>query len=121
MAKTILLIEDDTGMVTLLKNLINKLEYNFEYSTDGLSGLEKARNINPDLIILDIMLPRLDGFRLSRYLKFDETYQHIPILMLTAKSEEIDQKTGQTTGADAYLTKPFDEKKLIDTIQRLIA
>lgn len=121
MAKKILLIEDDANMVVFVQNLVEKLEYEFECATDGLSGLEKARKVNPDLIILDIMLPKLDGFKISRFLKFDQTYEHIPIIMLTAKSDAKDQKIGETTGADVYITKPFNKQDLIKAINTFLA
>jgi DNA-binding response OmpR family regulator len=73
-------------------------------AADGASGLEKARNMNPDLIILDIMLPKMDGYKVARLLKFDEKHRSIPIIMLTARSQQADRETGMAVGCDAYLT-----------------
>ena len=119
--KRILLIEDDPSMVKIMQSLIKKLGFVFDVAIDGMEGLQKARDLNPDLIILDIMLPKLDGYKISRFLKFDEQYQHIPIIMLTAKSDKKDEKTGKATGANAYITKPFDRQNLIKTINAFIA
>jgi len=121
MTKKLLLIEDDPSMVKIIQSLIKQLGFEFDVATDGLEGLQKARSLNPDLIILDIMLPKLDGYKISRFLKFDEQYQHIPIIMLTAKSDQKDQTTGKATGANAYITKPFNKQDLIKTINDFIA
>lgn len=121
MSKKILVIEDDESMLAFMKKLVEGLGHEYIFANDGLKGLELARNEYPDLIILDIMLPRLDGFKVSRYLKFDEMHQHIPILMLTAKSDAKDEKIGEATGANAYITKPFEKQNLVDTINRLLA
>lgn len=121
MDKKVLLVEDDPNMVIFMENLIKELKYDIEVATDGMQGLEMARRLDPSLIILDIMLPKLDGFKISRYLKFDDNHSHIPILMLTAKSDAKDREIGRQTGADAYLTKPFDKPELINTIKDLIA
>lgn len=121
MAKRVLIIDDDPNIVNLIKTFINKLGFETIVSQDGLDGLNQARSQKPDLIILDIMLPKLDGYKLSRYLKYDEQYRRIPIIMLTAKSDERDEEIGRATSADAYITKPFDNQKLITTIKELVA
>ncbi|MEI6125964.1 MAG: response regulator, partial [Pseudomonadota bacterium] len=87
---------------------------------DGIEALSKARTENPNLILLDIMLPKMNGYKVSRLLKFDEKYQHIPIIMLTAKAQEIDRMLGIETGADGYLTKPFDIINLLNVIKNHI-
>jgi DNA-binding response OmpR family regulator len=84
---------------------------------NGEEGLNQARSENPDLILLDLMLPKLDGYKVCRLLKFDERYKHIPIFMLTAKTQEKDKILGKETGADEYLTKPFDIDELIAKIK----
>ena len=75
---------------------------------NGEDGLRLAKEIIPDLIILDVMMPKINGYKISRLLKFDNKYKNIPILMLTARSQEADKLIGEETGADEYITKPFD-------------
>jgi len=79
--------------------------------------LHQARRETPDLILLDVMLPKLDGYKVCRLLKFDERYKHIPILMLTAKTQEKDKTVGKETGANEYITKPFDLDQLVEKIK----
>jgi DNA-binding response OmpR family regulator len=86
-------------------------------SYNGEDALNQARKENPDLILLDVMLPKLDGYKVCRLLKFDERYKHIPILMLTAKTQEKDKLTGVETGADEYITKPFDIDQLMEKVK----
>ncbi len=88
---------------------------------DGKEALEKARNEEVDLIVLDVMLPKLDGYRVCRLLKFDKNYKHIPIIMLTAKAEEESKETGIKTGADLYLTKPIQPDELLEAVQRMLS
>ena len=83
-----------------------------------MEGLNKAKNENPDLIILDLMLPKMNGYKIARLLKFDQKYKNIPIIMLTAKAQESDKKLGFQTGADEYMTKPFEFDELLSTIER---
>ncbi|PIS31362.1 two-component system response regulator [Candidatus Saganbacteria bacterium CG08_land_8_20_14_0_20_45_16] len=101
-----------------------RLEANqFEVITaaDGSEGLSKARTEKPNLIILDIMLPKLDGFRLCRMLKFDENYKNIPVIILTAKTQKTDINRGKEMGAEAYITKPFKSEELLAEINELLA
>lgn len=79
-----------------------------------------AREIMPDLIILDVMMPRINGYKISRLLKFDKKYKNIPILMITARSQEEDKLIGEETGADEYITKPFDLDKVLDTVKKYL-
>jgi len=83
-------------------------------------GLRRAQDEKPDLIILDVMMPKADGFKVSRMLKFDVKYRDIPIIMLTARAQETDRATGKDVGADAYITKPFDGPALLAKIQELL-
>lgn len=106
MAK-VLIIEDE---VTLANNLADKLRgegFSVVTSVDGEDGLEKARSEHPDLIVLDIMLPGLDGLSLCRIVRRDSTTSHIPIIMLTARGTEVDKIVGLESGADDYVVKPF--------------
>lgn len=118
--KTILIVDDDTNIVNLLKSFVAPLGHEIATAADGMEGLQLARTLRPNLILLDVMLPKLDGYKISRFLKFDEDYKMIPIVMLTAKSDEHDEIIGMQTGADAYCTKPFTQKNIIDLINKHI-
>jgi len=115
----ILIIEDE-------RNLTQALEYNFQregydvaVAHDGLEGLRKAQTLLPDVIVLDLMLPSLSGLDICRELRRGERTRNLPILMLTARSEETDQVVGFTTGADDYVTKPFNTKVLMQRVKAL--
>jgi len=118
--KRILLIEDEADMVYALTLQLEAVNYEVLSAVDGQSGLDMARKEKPDLIILDLMLPKLDGYKVCRMLKFDERYKKIPIMMFTARVQEQDKKLGQEVGADDYITKPFDSKVLLDKINALL-
>lgn len=116
----ILVVEDEQHIMELIKfNLENK-GYDVEAAFDGLSGLNKAKEYRPDLIILDIMLPELDGIKVCRYLKEDSITENIPVIMLTAKSLEDDKIKGLEMGADDYVTKPFSIRELLTRIKVIL-
>ena len=112
--KSILVIEDEKDVVDLLALNLRKA-HGFSVSTanDGAAGLSKARTEKPDLIILDLMLPKMSGLEVCKILKGDPGTKHIPILMLTAKAEEIDRVVGLEFGADDYVTKPFSPREVV--------
>lgn len=118
--KKILIIEDDPSLVLLMKLSFEKEDFEVDTASDGLIGLNKAREGMPNLIILNIMMPRIDGYHVCRFLKFDQKYMHIPIIMVTGKTQESERQTGIETGADEYIFKPFDIKKLIATVRKYI-
>jgi len=118
--KKILLVDDEKDLVETLSFRLEANGFEVLISHDGQEGLEKARNDNPDLIILDLMLPRLDGYKVCRMLKFDEKYKNIPIIMFTARAQEADKRMGQEVGADAYITKPFEPQVLLGKIKELL-
>jgi DNA-binding response OmpR family regulator len=116
-SKKILLVDDEVDLVETVRFSLEGEGYQVLVSFNGEDALNKARTESPDLILLDLMLPKLDGYKVCRLLKFDEKYKHIPILMLTAKTQEKDKILGKETGADAYLTKPFDMEELMEKIK----
>lgn len=118
--KKILLVDDEQDMVYAVKMQLEAGGFRVLTAQDGQEGLDKARKENPDLIILDLMLPRIDGYKVCRMLKFDEKYKKIPVIIYTARAQEADEKLGYEVGADAYLTKPFDPKKLLAKINELL-
>jgi two-component system, OmpR family, alkaline phosphatase synthesis response regulator PhoP len=115
--KQVLIIEDDPEIVDLLEIHLNDLDCKVAKAHDGKQGLDKALGHSYDLIILDIMLPGMDGLEVCRRLRGQEKYT--PILMLTAKSEEIDKILGLETGADDYLTKPFSVREFISRVKAI--
>ncbi len=114
--KKILIVDDEVDLVKTIRFSLEAEGYTVLVSYNGEDALTQARKETPDLIPLDIMLPKLDGYKVSRLLKFDERYKHIPILMLTAKTQEKDKLLGKETGADEYITKPFDMNELMKKI-----
>ncbi len=118
--KIILLIEDEADMVYALTIQLEAEHYKVLCAQDGQTGLDMARRDKPDLIILDLMLPRVDGYKICRMLKFDEKYKNIPIIILTARVQDEDKKLGIEVGADAYITKPFNVQILLDKISALL-
>jgi DNA-binding response OmpR family regulator len=116
----ILIVDDEPAIVAALTLRLGANGYVVSSSGDGVEGLRKARTESPDLIILDIMLPKMDGFTVCRMLKFDEKFDTIPIIMLTAKVQQVDQAQGKESGADAYMTKPFRSEELLARIKELI-
>jgi DNA-binding response OmpR family regulator len=116
----ILVVDDEPDVVSLLTLMLKSHGYEVIAATDGQSGLEKARSEIPDLILLDIMLPRLDGYKVARMLKYDEKFRHIPIIMLTAKVQEKDREVGMEMGADEYMTKPFDTGVLLAKVKAIL-
>jgi len=120
MAKKILLVDDETDLVEMVKMRLEANGYEVVPAYDGQDGLEKARSLKPDLIILDLMLPKMDGYKVCRMLKFDEKYKNIPIVLFTARVQEADQKMGEEVGANAYITKPFEPQALLDKIKELL-
>ncbi len=114
------MVDDEADLVETLKYRLEASGYEVLTAADGQDGLKKARSEKPDLIILDLMLPKLDGYRVCRMLKFDEKYKNIPIILFSARVQESDIQMGEEQGADAYVTKPFDPKILLEKIQSLL-
>ena len=118
--KRILVVDDEKELVMMLKTRLEANQYEVLCAYDGQEGLEKARSEKPDLIILDLMLPKMDGYRVCGLLKKDARYVQIPIVLFTAKGREEDRKLGEEVGADAYVTKPFEAQILLGKIRELI-
>ena len=115
--KKILVVDDEVDLVETVRFPLEMEGYQVLVSYNGEDALNQARKENPDLILLDLMLPKLDGYKVCRLLKFDERYKHIPILMLTAKIQEKDKALGMETGANEYITKPFDMDLLLQKVK----
>ncbi len=118
--KKILLVDDEEDMVYAVRLQLESNGYQVSVAQDGKTALEKARSEKPDCMILDVMLPKIDGYKVCRMLKFDEKYQKIPVILFTARGQKADEQVGYEVGADAYLTKPFDPDKLLSKINELL-
>ena len=114
---TILLVEDEPALVETLEYTLQRQGYNVVIATDGAAGVTMARREPPDLVILDVMLPKMDGFEVCRVLRQEMT---MPILMLTARTDEVDKIVGLEVGADDYLTKPFSMRELTARVKALL-
>jgi two-component system, OmpR family, alkaline phosphatase synthesis response regulator PhoP len=115
--KKILIVDDEVDLVETVRFPLEMEGYHVLVSYNGEDALNQARQENPDLILLDLMLPKLDGYKVCRLLKFDDRYKHIPILMLTAKTQEKDKALGMETGANEYITKPFEMDDLLKKVK----
>lgn len=118
--KKILLVDDEKDLVYAVELQLQANNYEVLTVYDGQEALNTARKEKPDLIILDLMLPKLDGYKVCRMLKFDEKYKYIPIIMFTARVQKSDKELGFEVGADAYLTKPFEPQVLLEKIKELL-
>ncbi|MDD5583221.1 MAG: response regulator [Candidatus Marinimicrobia bacterium] len=116
----ILIIEDEPDMLRAIKIRLESIGFRVETATDGLEGFQKVKDLNPDLVLLDIMLPKMDGFKVCNLIKFDKKYKHIPVIILSAKSAQKDFQIAKNVGADAYLTKPFTTADLLKKIKELL-
>lgn len=117
MSQTILVIEDEAHILELLRYNLEAQGYNVILSENGNDGLEKCIESSPDLVLLDLMLPDIDGLDVCKSIKRNEQLKSIPIIMLTAKSEEFDKVLGLELGADDYITKPFSIRELLARIK----
>lgn len=120
MGKKILVVDDEVQLVEMVKIRLEAAGYGVVCAYDGLDALEKAKKEKPDLIILDLMLPKMDGYKVCGLLKNDSRYSNIPIIMFTARAQDEDAALGRSLGAEAYVTKPFDPKLLLGKIAELI-
>jgi len=116
----VLVVDDDQVTLEILKVALEESNYQVLTASDGLEALNKARTEDPDLILLDVILPKIQGYQVCRLLKFDDKYSHIPIVMLTGKTGEESKAMGLKTGADEYVTKPFDVADIIKIVQEYL-
>lgn len=118
--KEILLVEDDAECAQRIKQLLQPLGYQVDILSDGHKVLKRVREAAPDLLILDVVLPKMSGFLVARFLKFDAKYKKIPILMLTVLNRPSDREQGKSVGVDLFLTKPVGDAQLLEAIERLL-
>ena len=121
MAKKILVIEDDPAISRLVDYSLRHEGYEVTSASNGLEGIRKAHNDRPDLVILDVMLPGMDGFEICHRLRAESDTAQLPILMFSAKAQEIDKNTGLKVGADDYLPKPAAPAEIINRVEALLS
>lgn len=117
--KRVLVVDDERHIVRLVQVNLERQGYEVLTAYDGVECLEKAKAEKPDLIVLDVMMPRMDGFEALQRLKTDPETRQIPVIMLTARAQDRDVLQGYTYGADLYLTKPFSPLELISLVKRV--
>jgi two-component system, OmpR family, alkaline phosphatase synthesis response regulator PhoP len=120
MGKKILIVDDEPDIILMVGTRLKANGYEIISAGDGQAGYEMAQKEKPDLVILDLMLPKMDGYKVCGFLKRDYRYAKIPILMFTAKAQEEDMKLAREMGADAYLVKPFKPEELLGKIRELL-
>lgn len=117
----ILIIDDDQGVIKLTTSILSSNGYEVLSSCEAPAGLEMAMKEKIDLIVLDVMIPIINGFNICRLLKSQEKYKNIPIVLLTSRSEDEDRKIGKEVGADAYIAKPLNRENFLTTIKDLLS
>ncbi|AMK12684.1 MAG: response regulator transcription factor [Pseudodesulfovibrio sp.] len=124
MAMKILIVDDEVHIKMLLEQTLEELEDEFEVdlytASDGEEGLEFIRSKRPDLVFLDIMMPKMNGYEVCRIIKDDPTLKDVKIILLTAKGQEVDRKQGLELGAMMYMTKPFDPDEILRVSKELL-
>ena len=116
----VLVVDDEADLVRILQFGLQGIGYEVETASDGQEALKKAREQKPDIILLDLMLPKLDGYKVCRLLKFDERYKNIPIIILSARTQEGDQLLAMEMGANRFITKPYDFQEVLGHIEALL-
>jgi len=116
----VLVVDDEADLVRILQFGLQAIGYQVETASDGQEALKKARETKPDIILLDLMLPKLDGYKVCRLLKFDERYKNIPIIILSARTQEGDQLLAMEMGANRFITKPYDFAEVLSHIETLL-
>ena len=116
----ILLVDDEPSIVKMVGKRLEVEGFEVSVAMDGQEGLQKAQSQQQDLIILDLMLPKLNGYEVCGILKRDSRYEKIPVLMLSARAQEKDEKEGMAVGANAFMRKPFKSQELVEKIKSLL-
>ena len=119
MAKKILVVDDERHIVRLVQVNLERAGYEILTAYDGVEALEKVKSESPDMVVLDVMMPRMDGFEVLKNLQADPSYQDIPVIMLTAKAQDADIFKGWASGVSSYLTKPFNPRELLVFVERI--
>jgi CheY-like chemotaxis protein len=119
MPARVMVVEDDDTIRQLITVNLELEGFEVVTAMDGLEALERVKSLAPDVVTLDVMMPRLDGWETAARLRADEETRHIKLVLLSARAQQADLQRGEQIGVDAYLTKPFDPDQLIDIVRRL--
>ena len=115
----ILIVDDSPSQLLGIQRIVEKLGHETFTATDGAEGVEVAKSVLPDLVLMDVVMPNLNGFQATRTLSREATTKHIPVILVTTKDQDTDRMWGLRQGAKAYLTKPFSEDELAEVIERI--
>ncbi|MFC3276965.1 twitching motility response regulator PilH [Xanthomonas fragariae] len=115
----ILIVDDSPSQLVGIQRIVEKLGHETMTAADGAAGVEAAKSSLPDLVMMDVVMPNLNGFQATRMLKREPTTQHIPVILVTTKDQDTDRMWGMRQGARAYITKPFSEDELLEVIERV--
>ncbi len=121
MSTRILLVDDDAGIRMLISKFLEREGFEVIMAEDGLKGVDKAKANHPDLIILDVVMPRMDGLTAARLIKFYKPLQDVPIIFLTAKDADKDIELAQAVNAEVYITKPFDVHQVVKVVKEILS
>jgi len=117
----ILIVDDSPSQLLGIQRIVEKLGHEILTATDGAAGVETARAELPDLVLMDVVMPNLNGFQATRTLARDAATRHIPVILVTTKDQDTDRMWGMRQGAKAYITKPFSEDELSEVLERVFA
>ena len=117
----ILVVEDSATQREMIADFLKCNDFQVTVASNGLEALESIQNTSPDVVLLDVLMPQMNGYEVCRRLKRNPKTHDIPVIMCSAKITEVDRYWGMKTGADAYIGKPFKQKEMIETIERLMA
>jgi DNA-binding response OmpR family regulator len=119
--RTVVCVEDEPEMIDLIQLILNRKGFEVIGANGGVKGLETIRKVKPDLVLLDLMMPEVDGWQVYQQLKADETTQHIPVIVVTAKAQNIDKVLGlHIAKVDDYISKPFSLQELVDRVDKVL-
>lgn len=118
--KKVLFVDDEVDFVDIVRTRLEANNFEVTVAYDGEEALEKVKEVRPDIIVLDIVIPKINGFDVCRKLKSDPNYKDIPIIMLTARFQTNDIKFGEAVGSNAYITKPFEPQVLLNKMRELL-
>ena len=116
----VLVVEDSAPQREMISELLAKSGMSVAVATDGVEALEQVKALQPDIVVLDIVMPRKNGYEVCREIKSDPSTQHVPVIICSSKGEDFDKYWGMKQGADAYIAKPFQPTELVGTVKQLL-
>jgi twitching motility two-component system response regulator PilH len=120
MMTKVLIVDDSMTQRQLMSRVLEQFGLTVLIATDGVEAWDQLQHAQPDIVVLDIIMPRMNGYEVCRKIKMDPAMQNLPVVMCSSKTEEFDRYWGMKQGADAYIAKPFQAKELLSTIQKLL-